>query len=54
MLFEELYKFTGLAVYFSNLPELHSKTFSSNIKRKITQIIINTPNYFFLNVFTLF
>ena len=23
-------------------------------RRKIAQIVINTPNYFFLNVFTLF
>ena len=30
MLFEELYKFTGLAVYFSNLPELLSRVGNRN------------------------
>ena len=30
MLFEELYKFTGLAVYFSNLPEHLSRVGNRN------------------------
>ena len=52
-LFGELYKITSFVVYFSN-----QKTLTCFIRltrrRKIAQIIIDMPNYFFLNAFTLF